>query len=385
MKEDARTAVKPHEFEHAEPTVIHDPEADMTILARWLHRGMQQGPKFWYLVAGSVLAVIVATMVANGLSAGKSTTGKAWSDLAFAQTPGQKVDIAGEFVNTEAGRVARLQAASDYFMMATRDLPNNRESAQPLLKKALDLFQEVAREAPERNSPEAVTAAFAAARTLEARNELTEAVVQYKAVSSGWPGTPEAKQAEALATQLQDKDVIDFYSQLYKPTSPPPLYLPRSTGPSGFGSIPGMSGGIPPGHPSLTGPTIPAPPLSTMTPLPPGLDLLKPSTPKASTPGTVPAPTYRRGATRHRTPASDDAGAQTESLRACGQDGTTARPVRPARAEALRRMGQVTRTARDPCPPNSPPHPPSSPSRPGWPARGSTPICRADTRTTRGA
>lgn len=277
MKADTRPAVK-HEFEHAEPAPIHDPEQDMTILARWLHRGMQQGPRFWYLLGGSVAAVIVVGMIAAGLSRGKSTVGEAWSRISLAQTPGQKVEIAELFPTSEAAHAARLQAASDYFFQATRDLPNNRDSAGPLLKKALDLFQQVAREAP-KESPLAVASALGAARTLEARNELPDAIAQYKAVASGWPGTPEAKQAADLAVQLADPEVVAFYKELYtykSPTAPSP--------PPGLGDLPT-------GHPSLNGPTIPAPAVSGTSPFS-GFDLTPPAlgTGSPATPPTTPPP-----------------------------------------------------------------------------------------------
>src|SRR4051794_3001398 len=96
MKEDTRTAVK-HEFEHAAPTVIHDPEQDMTILARWLHRGMAQGPKFWYLLGGVVVVVVLVSMLASGLAAGRSSASKAWTELNAAQTPSQKVEVADAY------------------------------------------------------------------------------------------------------------------------------------------------------------------------------------------------------------------------------------------------------------------------------------------------
>ena len=255
MKEDVRTAVK-HEFEHAAPTVIHDPEQDMTILARWLHRGMAQGPKFWYLLAGVVVVVVLISMLAGGLARGRSSVGQGWTELGLAQTPSQKIDVANAFPGTEIARVARLQAATDYFFTATRDLPGNRETALPQLQKALQEFQQVAKDAP-KDSPEALAAAFGAARTLEARNELPEAIEAYKAVASGWPGTAEAKEAQALADRLKDPEAVAFYKELYA------YKAPSATLPS---SLPGL----PADHPPLTGPAVPAGPLSTPT-----SDLLK--------------------------------------------------------------------------------------------------------------
>lgn len=247
MKEDTRTAVK-HEFEHAAPTVIHDPEQDMTILARWVHRGMAQGPKFWYLLGGVVLVVILLSMLASGLSAGRSSVSKAWSELNAAQTPSQKVEIADAHPGTEFGRVARLQAASDYFFAAIRDLPANREAAGPQLQKALETFRQVEKEAP-KDSPEARNAALGVARTLEARNELPEAIDAYKAVASGWPDTPEARQARTMAGRLADPEVVAFYKELYTYKAPAAAMPP---------GLPGL----PADHPPLNGPTVGAPALN---------------------------------------------------------------------------------------------------------------------------
>ncbi len=256
MKEDTRTAVK-HEFEHAAPTVIHDPEQDMTILARWVHRGMAQGPKFWYLLGGVVVVVVALSMLANGLARGRSSVGRAWTELNAAQTPSQKVEVADAYPGTEIAHVARLQAASDHFFTATRDLPANREAAGPQLQKALELFRQVAKESP-KDSPEALSAAMGTARTLEARNELPEAIEAYKAVASGWPASPEARNAEALAKRLEDPEVVAFYKELYTYKAPAASLPP---------GLPGFSG-LPADHPPLNGPAIGAPALG-------GSDLLK--------------------------------------------------------------------------------------------------------------
>jgi hypothetical protein len=293
MKEETRPAIK-HEFEHETPTVIHNPEEDLTILAKWLRRGMAQGPRFWVLVAGIVVVAALLTTLANGLSAGRATNNRAWTELALATTPGQKVEIADEFPNSEVARAARLQAATNFFSDAVRGLPADREKAGPELKRALDLFQQIAKDAP-KDSPEALAAAFGAARTLEARNELTEAIAQYKVVASGWPGTPEAKQSEKLVTQLQDPEIIAFYKELYN------YKAPASTGlgglPEGFGGLPAGFGGLPAGHPSLNAPTTPAGPLG-LPPLPTG-----PLTPESGPLDIAPPPTLPAPATKGEMPA----------------------------------------------------------------------------------
>ena len=320
MKEDTRTAVK-HEFEHAAPTVIHDPEQDMTILARWLHRGMAQGPKFWYLLAGVVVVVVLLSMLAGGLAQGRSSVGRGWTELGQAQTPSQKIEVANSFPGTEVARVARLQAATDYFFTATRDLPGNRETALPQLQKALQEFQQVAKEAP-KDSPEARAAALGAARTLEARNELPEAIEAYKAVASGWPGTAEAQEAQAFADRLKDPEAVAFYKELYTYKAP-------------SASLPSSLPGFPADHPPLTGPTVPAGPLSTPT-----SDLLKSL--------TNPAP----GSTRPPGPAPFDL-APPPLTPPDSKTEATSRPVAPASARPEPPAAKTGSDAKDAAPPGA--------------------------------
>ena len=45
-----------HQFDHQVPTVIHDPEEDMMVLARWAHRAMQNPTRFWGVIIGVVAA-----------------------------------------------------------------------------------------------------------------------------------------------------------------------------------------------------------------------------------------------------------------------------------------------------------------------------------------
>ncbi len=129
---------------------------------------------------------------------------------------------------------ARLQAAYEEYRAGLEDLtaPGKRESAGPRLKRALDLFAQVAKEAP-KESPQSRGAAFAVARVLEARNELPEAIKQYRLVAETWKDTPEARQAETLARTLEDPDSVQFYKDLYaakpaRPTSTPSAACPIS-------------------------------------------------------------------------------------------------------------------------------------------------------------
>ena len=149
MKDEPRSATRHHQLDHAIPTVIHHPEEDLPLLARWLHRAMQNPTRFWSLVGGLVAVVVGLSVLATGFSLGKAASDEAWVELETAKTPAERVEIASRFPKTPAGRWALLQAANEYYGQGFADLPANRDAALPNLKKALDLYEQVAREAPE--------------------------------------------------------------------------------------------------------------------------------------------------------------------------------------------------------------------------------------------
>jgi hypothetical protein len=267
-----------HEHEHAEPTVIHHPEEDMTILARWLQHGMEQGSRFWLLVGGVVVALSAVAVLSSGLIAGKSTSSEAWVELTQAKTAEERLKIADAYPDLPVANWARLMSAEEEYTNGIDALttPGKKELAGPRLKKALELFQQVAKEAP-KDSSQALGGMYGAARTLEARNELPEAIEQYRLVASKFPKTPEAKQALALAKALEEPVNATFYKELYA-YKPPPS---PSAGIGGPGSL------IPP--PSSIGGS-PVPSLKSFIPdlpVPSGLDAPPPSTSPIPAPSTT--------------------------------------------------------------------------------------------------
>ncbi len=157
--------------------------------------------------------------------------------------------------------------------------------AQANLKKALDLFDEVSKES-EPGSPQARAAAFGAARTQEARGELTKAIKLYEQIAKNpaWAETEEARSADRLARVLKTPEAEAFYKQLYA-YKPPTASLP----PGGMGKfdIP-----LPAGHPPVGGPLsapfsipgLPGEPSPFSIPAPPpSADPTKPVAPATTT------------------------------------------------------------------------------------------------------
>ena len=250
MKAEERRSPRPvkHQLDHELPTVIHHPEEEMPLLARWLDRAMQNQTRFWGLIGGVVVIAIALSVLGSGLSIGRATSDEAWTKLETAKTPGERVEIAKEFPRTPAERWALLQAASEYYNQGFNDLPSNREAALPNLKKALDLFQKVAEEA-EPNSIQARVAALGEARTLEARNDRAKALARYDAIASNkaWAGSDEARDAARYARILKSPEAKDFYERLYTYKAPtatlPPsggLDFPLPSGHPPIGGAPGM-------------------------------------------------------------------------------------------------------------------------------------------------
>lgn len=242
MKDEPRPI---HEHDHATPTVIHHPEEDMTILARWLHRGMEQGPKFWLLVIGSAVALLAVASLLGGLTMGSSSNGQAWVDLIPAKTAEEQLKVAEAHPKTPVADWARLQAAFEEYRNGLEALtdPKQRDLlARPRLDKALELFRRVAEDAP-KPSPQARGAAFGVARALEARNDLAEAIKQYRYVAETWRDSPEARQSLVMARALEDPENVAFYKELYAYKAPAAATSPGSAIPEtpAPGKIPGVS------------------------------------------------------------------------------------------------------------------------------------------------
>ncbi len=327
-----------HQFEHAAPTVIHHPEEDLPVLAKWLKHGLDQGPRFWTALIGGIAVILAIVVLMNMWDSGKSGESEAWLRLETAKTPGERVDVAKEFATSKASLWGVYQAAGDYYSQGFMDLPRNKDAALPLLRKALDLFEEVA-EDPKAPAELARAASFGKARTLEARNELDKAIAAYDKVATTWPNSDEATQAKQLAATLKKPETVAFYKELYslKPTK---TELPA----------PGSDLlGLPAGHPDLDGPISPAPAL-------PGMINLKPGATTSPTTVDLPPVIPDAPATDAKKPAGDAKKAEppakpaAPAAKPAGDAKKAEPPAKPATTPA---KPAATKVAEPPSKPNS--------------------------------
>jgi hypothetical protein len=216
MKSDERHPRARHQLDHVVPTVMHHPEEEMPVLARWVKHAMENPTRFWGTIGTAVLALLGISILGSMMSGRRAASDQAWTKLETVKTAAERVEIAKDFPDSPAGRWALLQAATEYYNQGFADLPANRDVALPTLKKSLDLFSKVAASAPA-DSAQARAATLGAARTLEARNELDKAIKQYEEIASkkAWAGTEEARTAERLATLLKRPEAAAFYNELY--------------------------------------------------------------------------------------------------------------------------------------------------------------------------
>jgi hypothetical protein len=227
-----------HQFDHEVPTVIHDPEEKLNSLARFT-RHLAQNPARYSLWIVAVVVLAGLVIVLNSLPVLRPATSKEWSKLMTAKTPDERIAIAKENPKSPAAIWALLQAASDYYTDGVRDLPDNRDVAEQKLKKARELYDQIALEAP-KDSFEARVAALGKARTLEVRNDLPKAIDQYEHVAATWPGTAEADQAKQFADALRKPAAAAFYKDLYSYTSTK-FTLPPIGNESGVPPLPGST------------------------------------------------------------------------------------------------------------------------------------------------
>jgi hypothetical protein len=213
-----------HQLEHQVPTVIHDPEENMMVLARWTHRALRNPVKFWGVIAAVVAGLLALVLFSNIVWTGTSANAEVWAKMESVKSPADRVQLAEEFPGSSAATWARLQAATEYYNQGFADLPNNRDVALPNLQKAVANFDEVIKQAPV-DSPQARAAALGKARALEARNELAKAIEQYELVVKNWPESTEAATAKKVAAALKKPEAVAFYKELYT-YSPTKVTLP---------------------------------------------------------------------------------------------------------------------------------------------------------------
>lgn len=237
----------------APPTVIHHYEEDQTLLARWLKRAMSKGPTFWMLAAGSAALIFAVGYLISGLTTGKSANAQAWEQVILASSIEDFQRVSETPGDIPAGRWSALSAASRRYREALTRLPADREGAAPILTLALDNFRAI-EDDPKADDTLRRLAMVGVARTLETREELADAIAEYQKVAEKWPNTDEGKHAAKRAERLKTPEAIAFYKKFstYKPRTASTTIGPRGT--NRFD--------MPPGHPDVNGPLMPAPSLT---------------------------------------------------------------------------------------------------------------------------
>src|SRR5262245_45709787 len=164
---------EPHRQRHhgeAAPTVIHHYGEDETLLWRWLQRAAEQGTRFWLMVVGAAIMLVVLIVLISGLMAGDTAGHEAWTLMIQAKGPEDLQRLAESQPGSKAAPWALLQAAEARYNEGVKELPGNREVAGPLLNRAYELFNQAYGDADAKD-PVKRLAALGMARALEARGD----------------------------------------------------------------------------------------------------------------------------------------------------------------------------------------------------------------------
>jgi hypothetical protein len=255
---ETRHAEQKHLYGKAAETHIHDPDADRTLLERWLRKMAAKGLNYWLTAAIVVLAVLLAAQWGSRFfNQRDESAAKAWTALFLTTSPDDLPKAAEAFGTSTAGAWAHYQAGTARYQEGMRNIPANREAAKPFLNQAFDEYKTAADSAGDDTYLKRIST-LGMARALEARNELTESAEMYEQISTDWPDTEEAKFAAKRAQQLRSPEAQSFYAQLYS-FKVPDFGLPPRSGDSGAtGVSPGSMPDLPPRRSSS--PTAPGAP-----------------------------------------------------------------------------------------------------------------------------
>ena len=255
-----------HQFDHEVPTVIHHPEEKMTALARLTRRIILEPGKYatwaWELLPSRPRSSWPRT----GRRQARRRPPKYGPSSIQRPSPKRSPRPPSDTRARLPRNRAVLHAANEYYATAMGDLPNNRDVAVSNVKRAAELYDQIAKEAA-KDSFLAPRRTDRQARCLEARNELAQAIEQYDLVVKNWPGSPEAEAAKKLADALKQPEAAKFYKELFA-YSPPKVTLPP-LGNERF-NFPGIS----PGSRSPSSATVPGRPVEVT---PPDINEIKPA------------------------------------------------------------------------------------------------------------
>jgi tetratricopeptide (TPR) repeat protein len=240
--------MKPEQVEHLQhhkstsaQTPIHDPDADRTLLERWLRKQWAKGINYWLTVGIVAMAGLLAlTWASRWLNRKDETAQRAWNTAYLTVSPDDLPKVAEAFGNSPGAAWLHYQAGLARYQEGMRNLPSNREAARPFLNQAFDEFKLAVDSASPADDYLKRLARLGQAHALEARNELPDAADIYEEVARSWPDSAEGKAAAARAALLRQPLARDFYEKFYA-FKPPEFTLPArgssSTTLPGSGSL----------------------------------------------------------------------------------------------------------------------------------------------------
>lgn len=205
-------------------------------------------PYYPHLAIGAVIAIVALigyTIYERSVRSSNTAAWSRWSLAVFENTndPEALQSVGKELENTPAGPWALQLAADEELRSGSYLLFNDREEATTKLEHALDLYEQVIKDAKD-DQMLLTRARYGAARTNECLFKIDEAIEQYQQiVNSSMGGSALGKASKDRIEILKKEDTKDWYKwyATVEPFKPEP---PKNTPKSGLNSLPT---GTPPG------------------------------------------------------------------------------------------------------------------------------------------
>ncbi|MGD0896497.1 MAG: hypothetical protein ABR915_01595 [Thermoguttaceae bacterium] len=214
-------------------------ELQTNVLADWLGDMLERIRPFQNAILGTVILLAIAIIgIMWWHNRSIAQAGEAWAAVplgADAPQPYEQVEM--RFPKTPAGEWSGILAADQYLFIGSYQLFHNKAAAAEALNKALEVYQNILKEATSPMAQE--RACFGLARTLECMNRLDEAVVRYQQVVGNWPKGMFATAAQDRLDDLAKMSTKEFYDRFARFNPKPPAPKESESGPAGkIGPLP---------------------------------------------------------------------------------------------------------------------------------------------------
>jgi hypothetical protein len=190
---------------------------------RWLDK---IEPYSNHILAGIVVATVVAVGVILWARSSSATTEAGWSQMASARTPDDFLRIAEDNAGSHAANWARLQAARLSYSNGIETALTDRKSSDESLKQAKDLYGELVKQNTTPELREEALKGLGLTSEAVSGGDVAEAIKAYEQLIKEFPESAFSGYAAHRVEELKEPQASDFYAWFRK-QNPKPAPRPQ--------------------------------------------------------------------------------------------------------------------------------------------------------------